>query len=294
LALVGVTAIWGWSFVEKHSLQGMAASTLNAWTFLIAALTLLPFAIRPVAQLPLRDWGEGLLAGSVLFVAFGLQTKGIPLTTPSNAGFITGLAVVFTPLLIFISTREVPKRGQMIGAGIALVGLGLLSASDFSVHYGDLLILCCAVFFAIHIVVLGRGRFSGSPLAFAFVQLVTVGVLSLAWAGYSGEMRMLASQSETVSVVTLAIFSTGLAYLIQTKAQSVISPQKVALTLLFEPLFSGVFGYLLAGDRLTIVNLVGAALIMIGLTLSEIGSNFVHGSVLRVRESRMASSGKGR
>lgn len=208
----------------------------------------------------------------MLFVAFAFQTTGIQLTSPSNAGFITGLAVVFTPLILYFVSGEKTSSLQLVGAVIALVGLALLSVRGFEFHVGDVLILVCAVFFAAHIVVLSKGRFSGSPLAFAVIRLFTVGVLSLAWSVGAGEFTVPADVDSQVIVVLLAVLSTALAYAVQTKAQTVIPAQKVALILLAEPVFGGVFGYFLTGDRLTSVNLLGAALIVFGMLISELRS----------------------
>ncbi|WPM28316.1 DMT family transporter [Pseudomonas sp. P1B16] len=105
-ALVLVTAIWGWSFVAKHNFQGMAASCLNSWLFLLGGASLLPFALNSLLRIGRKDWLVGVAAGGVLFVAFAFQTTGIQLTSPSNAGFITGLAVVFTPLILYFVSGE--------------------------------------------------------------------------------------------------------------------------------------------------------------------------------------------
>jgi drug/metabolite transporter (DMT)-like permease len=272
LALLVVTGVWGWSFVAKHDIQGMAASSLNTWLFLLGGASLLPFAFSSLVKIGRKDLLVGVAAGVVLFVAFAFQTTGIQITTPSNAGFITGLAVVFTPLILYFVTGEKTSSLQLAGAVIALAGLALLSARGFEFHTGDLLILLCAVFFAAHIVVLSKGRFSGSPLAFAVIQLFTVGVLSLFWSVAAGEFTLPADRVSQVIVGLLAILSTGLAYAVQTKAQTMIPAQKIALILLAEPVFSGLFGYFLAGDRLTSINLLGAALIILGMFVSELRS----------------------
>lgn len=271
-ALVLVTAIWGWSFVAKHDLQGMAASCVNSWLFLLGGASLLPFSFYSLLRIGRKAWLVGVATGVVLFVAFAFQTTGIQLTTPSNAGFITGLAVVFTPLILYSVSGEKTSSLQLAGAVIALVGLALLSARGYEFHVGDVLILVCAVFFAAHIVVLSKARFSGSPLAFAVIQLFTVGGLSFTWCVGAGEFTVPADMESQMAVVLLAVLSTAFAYAVQTKAQTVIPAQKVALILLAEPVFGGVFGYFLAGDRLTSVNLLGAALIVFGMLISELHS----------------------
>lgn len=271
LALLFVTAVWGWSFVAKHDgLGDLSASTLNTCMFIVGAASLLPFVARSLFTLQRREWQAGILAGLVLFIAFTFQTTGLAYTTPSNAGFITGLCSVFTPLILFLSGRGRPLPKQIIGTLIALAGLALLSLDGFAFHYGDLLILGCAIFFAVHIVVLSVLTSSASSQVSAFLQLTTVGVLSLAWSLATNEFSLPRSGSSIIAIMIVGIVGTALAYYIQTRAQSVLSAQKVALILICEPVFSGIFGYFLAGDRFTAGNALGAALILLGITVSEL------------------------
>ncbi|MBA1195403.1 DMT family transporter [Pseudomonas entomophila] len=285
LAMIAITAVWGWSFVAKQqSLHGMTASALNTWIFTIATLFLAPMAYASLKRLTRRDVLSGIAAGIMLFIAFAFQTSGIGLTTPSNAGFITGLSVVFTPILLFVLYRDRLTGPQWLGAAVALVGLGLLSLTDFALHLGDALILCCALFFAGHIVMLAKLPFSSTPLAFACLQMVTVAVLSGLWSTASGELSVPNDGDTWLILVLLGILGTGLAYFVQTQAQSLMHPQAVALILLFEPVFSGLFGYWLAGDRLTDLNLLGAVLILGGMLVSEFGA-FAHGKLKRPARS---------
>ncbi|NIF27528.1 DMT family transporter [Pantoea sp. Tr-811] len=270
-ALIAITAVWGWSFVAKQqSLHSNSASALNAFIFIIAAVALLPWAIKHLKSLSRRDWRAGVFAGLMLFIAFAFQTSGLAHTTPSNAGFITGLSVVLTPCFLFLIGAERPKAKQVVGASTALCGLGFLSLQDYAIHYGDLLILGCAVFFAIHIIVLSKIKFGSTSLVLAFIQLLTVGVLSLVWSLAAGEFSLPQDRSSLLTVLIIAVVGTAVAYLVQTRAQMVLPAQKVALLLVCEPIFSGYFGYLLAGDRFTSMNILGACLIVLGMIVSEL------------------------
>ncbi|MBX8548264.1 DMT family transporter [Pseudomonas cichorii] len=271
IALLLVTAVWGWSFVAKHeTLAIMTPSTLNAWMFNLAALALLPFSIRSFRHLKSRDWANSVFAGIVLFAAFSLQTSGTALTTPSNAGFITGLCTVFTPLFVFLIGRGRPSPKQATGTTIAVFGLGLLSLDGFVLHYGDLLILGCAVCFALHIVIVSTFTTPAVSMASTSIQLGIVGSLSLIWSLASNEFSIPYALPATITVLSLTLFATALAYAIQNRAQAVLAPEKVALILICEPIFSGVFGYFLAGDRLPPERLAGAALILLGIAVTEL------------------------
>lgn len=271
ISLLAVTAVWGWSFVAKHdTLSIMAASTLNAWMFSLAALALLPFSIRSFRLMGPRTWLSAGLAGIVLFLAFSLQTSGTALTTPSNAGFITGLCTVFTPVLIYLMGKGRPSLKQGVGTGIAVVGLGLLSLDGFTLHYGDLLVLGCAVCFALHIVMVSTFTTPALALASASIQLSVVGVLSLIWSWSNNEFFVPTTLPVTTTLLVLALLATALAYAIQNRAQAVLPPEKVALILICEPIFGGLFGYFLAGDRLPAERLAGAGLILVGLAITEL------------------------
>jgi len=270
-ALLLVTAVWGWSFVAKHeTLTVMAPSTLNAWMFTLAALALIPFSIRSFRHLRRRDWASAVFAGIVLFVAFSLQTSGTALTTPSNAGFITGLCTVFTPLFVYLIGKGRPSLKQAAGTVIAVFGLGLLSLDGFALHYGDLLILGCAACFALHIVIVSTFTTPAISMASTSIQLGLVGSLSLTWSLAGNQFSFPGALPTTVTIISLALFATALAYAIQNRAQAALAPEKVALILICEPVFSGAFGYFLAGDRLPPERLAGAALILLGIAVTEL------------------------
>jgi len=287
LALVAVTAIWGWSFVAKHQgLGSISPSALNACIFLPAALALFPFAARSLRQLQRRDLVAGLFAGTVLFIAFTFQTTGLAYTTPSNAGFITGLCSVFVPFILYLTGRGRPTSRQVLGTGIALVGLGLLSLENFTLHIGDLLILGCAIGFAAHVVVLSLSSSTASSQASAFLQLTTVGALSLAWSLMFNEFSLPDSLASVANLLSISLLGTALAYFVQTRAQAVLSAQKVALVLICEPMFSGLFGYFLAGDRFTVMKAIGAAMILVGVVVGEL-----RGRAQRQGDCRLATVG---
>src|SRR4030095_7734395 len=168
--MVAVTAVRGSTFVlVRDAVAQVPPFAFVAYRFLAAALLLA--AIRPRLALggPGRERGLGLGApggrgalgagvasGVGLFCGFGFQTVGLQYTTASNAGFITGLSVVLTPLLGAVLLRQAPGRWQGTGGGLAAVGLGLLSLQALEVRRGDALVLGCAVAFATHILLLGR------------------------------------------------------------------------------------------------------------------------------------------
>ncbi|MFD1560079.1 DMT family transporter [Paraburkholderia silviterrae] len=269
-ALVGVTVLWGWSFVAIHeSLEVLSASAFNACRFLIGATVMLIVLLRRRRQIVWREARRGLLPGLVLFLAFALQTVGIAFTTASNASFITGLAVIFAPLFAYWMLQIRPNRQQIASAIVAAIGLALLTVQDLSVHIGDLLVLGCAVFTALHIVVLSKQSKGADVELLAFVQVLIVGLLSLTWSVVCREFSVPHTPQPIWTVVIVGIGGTAVGYFVQTKAQVESSPSRIALILVLEPVFGGLFGYFIGGDRLNSVNLVGAMLIVISMIIAE-------------------------
>lgn len=271
IAFIAITVLWGWSYSAIHNaLKELTASEFNAYRFIIGAAIMLPIIAKKLVLSTRQDWLAGGITGFVLFLAFSFQTVGIAFTTASNAAFITGLAVVFTPFLAKIFLKENPKFQQMMGAVLAAIGLALLTIKDFSVHIGDELVLACAVFTALHIIVLSKASKKYDAALLAFIQVFVVALLSSLWAMSNGQLNLPLTSQTFSTLLIMGIVGTAIAYFVQTKAQILTSPNKIALVLVLEPVFGGFFGYLLAGDRLTKLNIIGAVLIIIAVVVTEI------------------------
>ncbi|WP_394843538.1 DMT family transporter [Pendulispora brunnea] len=274
MALIAVTAVWGWTFVTVHdAIVVFPVSAFLSYRFTTAAV-LLALALSPtLRRLTRKELLGGVGAGVALFAGYAFQTAGLGSTTPSNAAFITGLAVVFTPLLSFLLFRLRPHRKQIWGACLAAIGLALLTMQGLEVHRGDALVLACAMAFALHILILSRVSPGAHPGRLTFVQLATVGFLGTVWAAGANEMMVPRSAHVWLALLVTAVVASSLAYFVQTKAQATTPPNRVALILTLEPVFGGMFGYWLAGDRLTRMNLVGAGLILAAILVTEMRSS---------------------
>lgn len=269
-ALVGVTILWGWSFVAIHeSLSTLSATSFNTFRFLVGGIAMLILLARKPRRIRFNELKDGAFAGVALFLAFTFQTTGIAYTTASNASFITGLAVVFTPLFALLLLKAQPNKQQAFGAVTAAVGLALLTINGLSIHVGDVLVLGCAVFTALHIVILSKVSKNHDAEVLAFIQVMVVGVLSLVWSIVTGEFSTPHTAQALTTIVVVGIGGTAVGYFVQTKAQVASPPSRIALILVLEPVFGGLFGYLLGGDRLSAINLSGAALIIVAMVVTE-------------------------
>jgi drug/metabolite transporter (DMT)-like permease len=282
LAMVAVTAVWGSTFVlVRDAVAQVPPFTFVAYRFVAAALLLT--AIRPRLALgadrgPGLDGGRrlgplaaGVVIGLVLVAGYGFQTVGLQYTTASNAGFITGLSVVLTPVLGALLLRQAPGRWPATGACVAAVGLALLSLQRLEVRRGDALVFACAVAFATHILLLGRHAPRLSTYRLAVVQLATAGLLALIWAGLAGDLTVPTSADVWVALAITSVAASAGAFLIQTRAQREVSPTRTAVIFTLEPVFAGLFGFLLAGDRLSGRGWLGAGLILAGMLTAELG-----------------------
>ncbi|MCA1726524.1 MAG: DMT family transporter, partial [Actinobacteria bacterium] len=193
-------------------------------------------------------------------------------TTASNAGFITGLFVVFTPILTALVLRRAPSRGAVAGVLIATAGLFLLSDTGDGLRfgYGDLLVLGCALSFAIHITILGRYApdLPAGPLT--TVQLWVTATLA-AWGSLVVETPTEVTTAEVwLPILLTAIYASAIGFFIQTRAQQSVSPTRTAVILVSEPAFAGLAGFMLLGERLTALGWGGAALILAGMLTAEL------------------------
>ena len=270
LALVVVTAIWGVTFVQvKDAVEVYPLFAFLAVRFAIASVTLAVPGARRLRSLGGRGFAAGILLGALLAVGYALQTAGLQRTTPSSAGFITGLYVVITPLVALLLFRERIGRAVWIGVALATAGFAMLSGVSTGSPAGDLLVLGCAIAFGFQIPLTGRFAPHYDPLALTLVQMLTVFAGFAAIAVALGEVEVPRGRTVWAALLVTGIFASALAYLIQTWAQRSISAARTALIYAMEPVFAGLFGFLLAGDRLGALGWAGCGVILAGIVVSE-------------------------
>ncbi|KKM09044.1 hypothetical protein SY88_21410 [Clostridiales bacterium PH28_bin88] len=267
-----VSAVWGLTFVSvKNAMAEVAPFSFNAVRFGLAFLFMLPFCRSSLNRLDRHLVGAGVLLGLFLFGGYSFQTVGLIYTSASNAGFITGLAVVFVPVLVAILSRRMPSRFVTLGVFSATAGLALLTLeTGLDFNRGDLLVLLCAFSFAGHIFLVGRYSPRYHTVLLVTVQIGTVSLASAAAAALTEPP--LASFSTTVwaALLVTAIPATSLAFLVQNWAQKFTTPTHTALIFAMEPVFAALCAYWLLGERISRQDLLGAVLMLAGILLSEI------------------------
>lgn len=220
-----------------------------------------------------RVVGPGTLLGGLIFVAYVLQTAGLERTTATNAGFITGLYVVFTPVLALAIFRQRAGRSAWTAVAISIIGLALLSTTTGAFHprAGDLLVLASAVAWAGHLI--GVGYFAARH---------PTRLLSLAQMAATASFHLVATAGEGMHpadalgvwhvLVVTGILGSGVAYTLQVMAQREITATRAALILAGESVASAAFSALWLGERLTATQWMGASLIVGAIVISELGA----------------------
>jgi drug/metabolite transporter (DMT)-like permease len=269
VALVGVTAIWGVTFVQvQDALALYPLFAFLAVRFAISALVLAPFALGSLRTLPRSGYVAGFGVGALLAAAYGLQTAGLELTTVASTGFITGLYVVFTPLLAlaFFGTRVPPAL--WVGVALAVIGLLLLNGVPGGSTVGNALVLANAIFQAFQITAMERFAPRYDPRALTFLQMATAFVGFAVIAVALGEVEVPRGATVWGALFVTGVFAGALGYLIATWVQARTTAARAALVFTLEAPFAALFGVLLADEILGWAGWLGCAVMMTGIVLA--------------------------
>jgi drug/metabolite transporter (DMT)-like permease len=269
-ALVAVTAIWGYTFVPVQKAVGAyPLFAFLAVRFAISTAALAPFAWRSLRTLPQAGWPAGLVAGGFLALAYGLQTAGLELTTVTSTGFITGLYVVFTPLLALAAFRTPVPTPVWVGVTLALAGLLLLSGAPGGSWLGNALVLGNAVAQSFQIVAMERFAPRYDARALTFLQMAVAGVGFTVIAVAAGQLEAPPDAATWYALVVTGVFAGALGYLVGTWVQSRTTAARAALVFTLEAPFAALFGVLLLSEHLGWAGWTGCAVMLAGIVLAE-------------------------
>ena len=271
-ALILATVVWGYTFVMNQDiLKSLNALSLMTWRFGIASAILLSVRPRALLRLDRDDVVHGLILGMFLGLGYVGQLVGLTSTTATASGFITGLFVVFAPLIGAVALRQRIPVVAWLAVALTCVGLALLALRGWHMGVGELLTLGCAVMFACHIVGLGEWSTHRNAYGLTTLQILVVFLMSLMTSALHGGIARPPTARMWWDIVFLAVFATCLAYFAQTWAQSKLNPTRTAIILTMEPVFSGFAGVTIGTDTLTARMVVGAACILFAMYLVELG-----------------------
>ncbi len=272
LLLFAVTFIWGSTFVAtKFLLASVSPFLYSTIRFGLATVVLGVIFLSRLRQMSRRTLLHGLILGSLLFVGFSLQTIGLQFTSASKSAFFTGMLVVFTPLCQFAIERRAPKIGNVLGVVLVTVGLFLLtSPKGAEFNLGDGLTLGCAFLFGLYIVYLDVFTKQSDSLQLTFIQFATSAL-------FGGLVLVLLEQpvwnyAPSVLAVLgyMIVFATLIAMYVQTRFQKDTTPTRSAIIFSSEPVIAAGFAYLVLEERLGLLGIGGALLILSGVLVSEL------------------------
>ena len=272
LALVAIAALWGATFVlVQDAVHAMPVLAFLGYRFIAAALIVGVAFRRQLLALGAAGWRAGLAMGAFLTAGYVLQTAALLHTSAANAGFITGLFMIFTPLLAAAVLRARVPASTWTAAIVSAAGLALLAGVGGSWRpLGDGLALGCAVAFAAHILATDAAVKRHQIGALLAVQLGVCGLVCVTGAAAMGDLVVPSSPSLWWALAVTAVVASALGFWVQSYAQRHAPPARIALILACEPAFAGLFGVTLQGDRLTGLALVGAALILAAVLAVEV------------------------
>ncbi len=257
-ALVAAAFLFGITFVViKDAVRDVPPLSFVGWRFLVGAIALMVLAFPRTAAV----WRDGAIGGMWLFAGFAFQTVGLTETDATNSALITGLYVVFTPLLAAVWSRRMPSPWVVVGTVLGFIGLALLTITDgFALKSGDLLTLACAASFAAHIVFLSKSATRHPVIPFTAVQLGVTAALGLV-ASLLLEGPVIPARSQWAAIALTGLGVSAGAFILQVWAQTRIGPGMTAVVLTLEPVFGVAAGAIVLAERLSIRGWIGALLI---------------------------------
>src|SRR6056297_30555 len=282
LLLLLTAGIWGFAFVaQRVGMDYVGPYTYNALRFALGSLSLLPLIYlstrkrrRQQPELPKGNGRAilvgGLIAGLALFAGSSFQQVGLVYTTAGNAGFITGLYVIMVPILGLVVGRR-PGGGVWLGAVLAVIGMYLLNeAPGVGLNIGDALVLVCALFFALHVLLLGRisPRLPAVPLS--IIQFFTCSLMSMLAAVWQEAIILGDILDAAVPILYGGLGSVGIAYTLQVIAQKDAPPAHAAIILSLESVFALVGGVVLLHEAAGALKILGAALMLTGMLAAQV------------------------
>jgi drug/metabolite transporter (DMT)-like permease len=279
LALMFCSLIWGVTFVVvKSALNYSSVFVFLAIRFTLAAL--LMAAMRPgvLKRIDREELFAGMRLAFFMFVGYGFQTTGLRYTTAANSGFVTGSSVVLVPLLLGVFWGRRLTKWIYGGAFAALIGLYFLTVPVEGLqylNYGDVLTFVAALFYGVHIILVGEYMQDHSVSALSLIQVAGCGLMAWVLTGAGAAIHWQPVHFTwrwelLVATLVCAVFATAVAFTTQLWAQQYTSASHAAILFALEPVFAVITSYLVLHERLSARALKGAGLVVAGIVIAEL------------------------
>lgn len=300
LLLLLTAVIWGVAFVAQSvGMDYVGAFTFNCVRSIIGGLVLIPCIVflrnlkrkenggkddakegtAAYGKISLKDALHvtrvelmgGICCGIALFAASNFQQFGISYTTVGKAGFITALYVVIVPILGLFFRKRV-SFVVWISVVLSVIGLYLLCMTEktFSLSFGDLLVLICAVLFSIHILVIDYFSPQGDGVVMSCIQFIVCGLLSGIMMFLFEEPSVSDILAAWMPILYAGVLSCGVAYTLQIVGQKDMNPTVASLILCLESVVSALAGWLILHQELSPRELAGCFLMFFAIVLAQL------------------------
>ena len=271
LLLLG-TIFWGMTFVFiKDAVSLISVAGFLGYRFLLASLVLSLIFIKRLRKINLETFKNASLLSLPLLFSFLAQTIGLQYTSASKGGFITGLSVVFVPIILAIIQKKIPSINILIAVVLATSGLSLLTlGSKIEFNIGDSWVFLSAILFAIYIIMVGKYSKKCDGVLLSLLQFLLVGIVCIVYAGINGDLYVPTQYKLWQAILFTALFATAFMYTVQNYYQKYISEITTSIIFSFEPLFAAITAYFYLNEALTERTIIGGLLIFCGILFAEL------------------------
>lgn len=275
IVLFIVALLWGTTFVmSKFSLEQIPPLTIISMRFILAVVLMTFLFYKEVKTITISDLKGGIIVGVVLFLAFALQLTALKYTEPGKQAFLAATYVIFVPFIVWFITKKSPDHRSFFGAFTCFVGIALLTLKGgFYISFGDTLTLISSIFFGLHIITTERYVKKSTPVKIAIIQFTTVAILSTASALIFETFPTGVKPSVWLGILYLGILCTGIAYYLQTFAQTYTKSTHTAIILSLEAVFGSILSVIFMKEIFTFRMIIGCLIIFVSILVIELKGN---------------------
>ena len=274
LLLVSVTIFWGVTFLMvQDAISNVPVFSFLFFRFGLASIIMIVISYKKLLTLDYNTLFYGVFLGTLLFAGYATQTYALLFSKSTIVAFLTGLFVVFTPLMSYVLLKERIKINIIIASLLSFIGLYLLTMSGvLSFGYGEIFGVLCALFIAFHLIATGKLPKEINVFSVVTIQFITITIFSLILSLIFEPVTFNIEFSSTFvnAILITSIFATVYAFIIQTYVQQFISSTKTAIICTLEPLSAAFYGIFIGGEILLTTQFIGAGLIILATLISEI------------------------
>ncbi|MDC0594336.1 DMT family transporter [Alphaproteobacteria bacterium] len=286
LCLIGAALIWGTAFVAQTTgMEFVGPLTFTNIRFIIGGLLVLPFALKEVPRFNNLIKKKRLiiiilLTGFCLLMGSYLQQYALQYTKIGNAAFLTILYVPFVPIISRFFLKKSIHWSIWVSVSICLIGSYYLTIENsFEAQFADFLVIICAVFFALHCILIDEYfEIVDAPFSLASAQFLLCFIYSLPFMFIFENPTIDGILKESFEILYVGVMSVGIAYTLQVIGQRIVKPSTAAITFSLEGVFGALAAWIILSQFLTIIQIFGCFLILLGVLTAQLIPLFSKGA----------------